>query len=584
VFEKRKILTYLTRAAATAVLLASLCACGQGGGEVSDTTTSGTVAVPDTVTTVAPVTTEAPSTVLIENGASDYVVITPRSVSAEITAATREFISDLEKKSGVKLKLYPESWAETDCEIVVGYVRDREESAALMVKTDYTSWSVSQSGNKFFVTAYDAEGVERGLKALMACIEEQDGKWIVKGDVQVGGSAWKGHTVPVCESRGSTVAGLYACGEESLEVCLRAVSAEEYTAYGTTLTEAGWVKYTDNQMANNLFATYTNDALGKTLHLGYYPTLQGGTLRIISEPMGYLPPVEAAAYTRVVDTTFAQLKRQSVETNAAPGMSYVMQVADGSFIIVDGGPSSTADSTALMTYLEQLTPAGQKPTVAAWIITHSHSDHMGLANDFLNLYHDRIDVKMAIYNFPTYEAIIDAQDASTAFLVRIDTFIGTIKKYWPEAEHFVFHAGQTLTIADAEIEFLFTHEDQYPMEFAWINHTSIAFRITAGGKNVLLLGDCEKTICQQMAATFGDYLKSDMLQLSHHGNNGGSLDLYQCIDPEICFWACSQRTFETDEKRLGTANGYDFNAYLRNESIRVRQHYHNSVTTVIPMS
>lgn len=582
-FEKRKLFTYLTRAAACLLLLASLSACGQGGGEVSDTTT-GSVAVGDTGTTAAPVTTPEPSLTLVENGASDYVVITPRSVSADVTAVTREFISDLEKKTGVKLKLYPESWAETECEIVVGYVRARADAAAQSVTADYTSWSVTQSGKKFFVTAYDAEGVERALDVLMSHIEEQDGKWVVAGDVHAGGTAWDGVTIPLCESDTAAVAGLYACGEDSLEVCLRAVKSEEYTAYGKTLTDAGWVKYTDNRMAENLYATYTHAADGRTIHLGYYPTLQSGTLRIVSEPSGYLPPIEAPAYTRVVDTTFAQLKRQTVETNAAPGMSYVMQVADGSFIIVDGGPSSTSDATALMAYLEQLTPAGQKPTVAAWIITHSHSDHMGLANDFLALYHDRIDVKMAIYNFPTYEAIMDAKDASSSFLVRIDTFIGTIEKYWPEAEHFVFHAGQKLTVADAEIEFFFTHEDLYPLDFTWINHTSIAFRITAGGKNVMLLGDCEKTICQQMAATFGEYLKSDMLQLSHHGSNGAALELYEFIDPEICFWACSKTSFETDEKRLGTVSGYDFNAYLRNESIRVRTHYHNSETTVIPMS
>jgi hypothetical protein len=86
-----------------------------------------------------------------------------------------------------------------------------------------------------------------------------------------------------------------------------------------------------------------------------------------------------------------------------------------------------------------------------------------------------------------------------------------------------------------------------------------------------------------MADTFGDYLKSDMLQLAHHGSNGACLDLYKRIDPDVCFWACSKTSYETNPKQLGTAEGFEFNAYIRDASIRVREHYHNSMTTVITL-
>ena len=100
----------------------------------------------------------------------------------------------------------------------------------------------------------------------------------------------------------------------------------------------------------------------------------------------------------------------------------------------------------------------------------------------------------------------------------------------------------------------------------------------------MIMGDCEKTICQQMADTYGEYLKSDMLQLSHHGANGACMDLYQRIDPDICFWACPQSKYENDPRQLGTQAGFEFNFYLRDTSIKVREHYHNSVTTVIPIT
>ena len=569
-------------------LLLTACNAGEKG-QLSDTDTTSASVPADTVTVSETVTEPQTQTVLIENGASDYIVISPRAVSSEMTAVMRDFIAKLEKKSGVKLKLYPESYTETECEIVVGFVRAREQSVARMNEIGYTSWGVIREGKKFIVTAYDEEGVKMALNTLMAHIEEKDGKWVVTGDLDLTGTVKKhgSHNIPVCLSKNAAVGGIYHCGEESLEVCLRAVTGEEYDAYGKTLTDAGWVKYTDNRMANNLFATYTHAADGKTIHLGYYPTLQNGTLRIISEPTGYLPATEAAAYTRVTETTFTQIGRKAVDINSAPGMSYIMQLADGSFIIIDGGPANADDEAALFEYLKSLTPAGQKPTVAAWFITHAHSDHMALANRFLVNYHTQIDVKMAAYNFPNYEAVVDAKDVAgvaSKYTPMIEQFQKNISQYWPDAEHFVIHAGQKLYLADAEIEILFTHEDLFPGEFTWVNHTSLAFRITAGGKNVMILGDCEKSLCQQMSDTFSTYLKSDMLQLTHHGANGACIDLYRNIDPAICFWACSQSKYESDERMLGVKAGYDFNAYLRDTTIRVREHYHSGTTTVIPMS
>lgn len=585
--RKKHIVRCLLSGMMSALLVLSLAACGGEDAPVAETTVSQSSTDTATESVTVFETTAVEGTVLVENGKSDYFVINARTASSDVTTETRAFISAVEKKTGVKLKLYPESYAETDCEIIVGMVYDREASTACLKEVGYTSWSLRQIGKKFVVTAYDAEGVRLALNELLARVVEQDGKWIVTAEPDVSGTtAYGSHRIPACESEKAFVAGIYRCASDGIEVCLRSVTSDEYSAYAGTLTDAGWVKYTENTMASNLFATYTHTD-GKTIHLGYYPTLQNGTLRIISVPTGYLPPTEATAYTRVTDTTFTQIKRAGAEMNTAAGMSYIMQLADASFILIDGGPANTKDEDDLLAYLRSLTPNGQKPVIAAWFITHAHPDHMALANNFLIKYHDQVDIKLAAYNFPPYETVKNAADVNnnrSAYEPMIRLFIESITKYWPDAEKFVIHAGQKLYLADAEIEIFFTHEDLFPGEYVWVNHTSTAFRIRSGGKTIMILGDCEKTICQQMADTYGEYLKSDMLQLAHHGANGACLDLYQRIDPDICFWACPQSKFENDERQLGTKEGFEFNYYLRDTSIKVREHYHNSVTTVIPIS
>lgn len=424
------------------------------------------------------------------------------------------------------------------------------------------------------------------LDAFLAHIEEKNGRWIITGDLKVNERDRDRYDIPVCASEHAVIAGVYQCGPDSFELCLRAVRTEEYDAYGVTLAEYGWIKYTEDTLAANRFATYTSEN-GRTLHVSYFPTLQSGTLRIVNAPSGYLPATCAPAYTRVADTTFTQIGREAVDINTAPGMSYIMQLADGTFMIVDGGPANTNDEDNLLAYLQSLTPAGQKPVIAAWFITHPHSDHMAFANQFLTRYHDQIDVRLAAYNFPIYDTVKNARDVVNTparYQPMIDRFIDSIRTYWPSADHFILHAGQKLYLADAEIEILFTQEDLFPLEYTWVNHTSCAFRVTACGKTVMILGDCEKSLCQQMADTYGAYLKSDLLQLSHHGANGACLDLYRLIDPAVCFWACSQRKFEGDERMLGIRPGHEFNAYIRDPAVRVREHYHSGVTTVIPIS
>lgn len=132
-----------------------------------------------------------------------------------------------------------------------------------------------------------------------------------------------------------------------------------------------------------------------------------------------------------------------------------------------------------------------------------------------------------------------------------------------------------------------TGDDIYPAVPISYNDVSAAWRMTFDqGKTVMMLGDCMQQECRQLSHTYGDYLKSDMLQLTHHGLIGGDKKLYQWIDPEICFWATNESRFagtlagQKYQWCLGEG-GCDYNAWIRDPEIRVRRHYHNSVTTTI---
>ena len=98
---------------------------------------------------------------------------------------------------------------------------------------------------------------------------------------------------------------------------------------------------------------------------------------------------------------------------------------------------------------------------------------------------------------------------------------------------------------------------------------------------MLVLGDCEQTVCEYLAKLYEVNIKCDILQVTHHGLNGGYIPLYEYVDPSICLWAIDKTRFETSDMCLGTKWGFEYNAWLRNESIRKRTHYHASQTTTI---
>ena len=84
-----------------------------------------------------------------------------------------------------------------------------------------------------------------------------------------------------------------------------------------------------------------------------------------------------------------------------------------------------------------------------------------------------------------------------------------------------------------------------------------------------------------MTEVYGAELKTDMLQITHHGFNGGYLELYRYADPEICFWPIDQQRFEQDERLLGILETHKYNAWLRDDEVKIRTHYAASDTVTL---
>ena len=365
----------------------------------------------------------------------------------------------------------------------------------------------------------------------------------------------------------------------------RSTTIDECREYAEELERAGYTKCAEKSISagskysynENLFYAYQNQE--ENVFVFWDASIY--TIFVTVEPLSAIPENKSvvAENPTTPKATLFQLRS---------GLCSLIQLENGEFIIVDGGIKDEEAEARLYEFLRENSPNGQ-PTVALWIFTHCHKDHIGLATNFVRDYKDKVCVKSFAYQFPNCDKVQVAMEDVELMKTQIDEFEENIKNAYPNAVVYTLHTGQSYFYPGVEIEVLWSIDDTFPYPYLSFNDTSAAFRLKfRNGKTVLYLGDCQNEVCKKIATRYGDYLKSDVMQVTHHGLIGGDKGLYEIVDPEICFWAVSEKNFMglKENRRYQYCigeGGSDYNAYLRDESIRKRTHYHHGVTTTIEL-
>ena len=223
------------------------------------------------------------------------------------------------------------------------------------------------------------------------------------------------------------------------------------------------------------------------------------------------------------------------------GMSYVLQLSDGKFLVIDGGYETDADANSIYKVLSENKPQDhEKPIVAAWFITHMHIDHCGTIRRFTSLYSDKVEVEGFYYNFP-YINVGDIWPSNSLTWE-------TLMRSWKGATLYrKLHSGMQFAFAGAKITVLCTFEDVYPLSFNSGNDTSTVFKVEIAGQSILFLGDAEFGESDVMMHLPADVLHADIMQYAHHGyENQCRGELYQKIDPETVLWPMPFVNWQSD--------------------------------------
>ena len=224
------------------------------------------------------------------------------------------------------------------------------------------------------------------------------------------------------------------------------------------------------------------------------------------------------------------------------GLSYVVRLSDGRFIIIDGGNEHDFDSDALLKTLKEGSVNGEID-IAAWIFTHPHLDHFHCFLSFMDRFYgvEKFEVEKFIFNFPEvddsyhYPALQRPSDKATDTVPRMH---GHIEKL--AAPIYTAHTGQKYRIGDAECEVLASLDDSIgiaPDVTPDVNVTSLVLRMKLGGEVILWAADSYFEYIK-FSEKYGEYLKSDILQVPHHGFGSarpiGEIEAYKFIKPSVC--------------------------------------------------
>lgn len=220
-------------------------------------------------------------------------------------------------------------------------------------------------------------------------------------------------------------------------------------------------------------------------------------------------------------------------------MGYFIKTKNNKIIVVDGGLKTETED--LINYIKD---NGNK--VDYWFITHPHKDHVGAFIDIVQ--NTDIEIKQVYYSANSMEWY-NTYASSRAY--EMQEFYNALEN--KKIKNIARSAEIKETIElDKNIKAHILGVNNPEITENAINNSSMVFKIEINDKTILFLGDTGKESSQKLISQYGEKMKSDIVQVAHHGNNGATEELYKLIKPEICLWPTPLWLWNND-----SGNGYN---------------------------
>ncbi len=474
-------------------------------------------------------------------------------------------------------------------EFSVGIV-DRAQNRACLETLNGNGYGVFIREGRVMVTAWNDAALAKAKDTMLDLLCEgtvtlEDGKKAIMLPAELTMTGFVGEAFvtdfPKPEGEGILLYNTLDVEDNALQYLYLGDGVNEaaYQNYYSKLLEEGYTVVTQSEVQGSNFCTLVNESAEISLYVAYnayahaekYDRTFQRALRVICAPLAdaALPDATLLArdpgYVRRTDPAITAIETPG--TSGGNGMSYIVTLEDGRFIVLDGGGVSADNNSdtklwqALVNLHEKIYPekGSVSPTnpvhLAAWIITHSHWDHYDTFRRVMESEKkDKLKIDYILGNYPSETGILYEYDDHQAMMpALIDRYCGTQEG---DTKFVKVHTGHKYYLANVELEALVTHEDVNPKRIDTSNDTCTVFRFSikntqaaaADPTTVIWTGDANRYQSRFMCATYGDYLQSDMVQVAHHGAVGCESDFYDTVAPTVLWWPVAYVSFQNQAK------------------------------------
>lgn len=215
--------------------------------------------------------------------------------------------------------------------------------------------------------------------------------------------------------------------------------------------------------------------------------------------------------------------------NVGQAECIVINLPNGEVAVIDAGENDNFSKNAIINYIDnKVMYYKYDKVIDHFIITHSHSDHVGGTSALLKNYEVKNIYRPYIYS--------NIENADTTGKVVVDTLVyaDAIKAIYDEVEngarmHFV-HNG--LQIKSGKSSFTFYGYMTYP-KASEINNFSPVIKLEYDDFSFVFTGDIESKSEREILNYYEDELDADIYNVAHHGSKTSNcLEFLQAVSPE----------------------------------------------------
>ena len=253
--------------------------------------------------------------------------------------------------------------------------------------------------------------------------------------------------------------------------------------------------------------------------------------------------------------------------------SYVIKTKNNKLIVIDGGIDGTGSEAdpympaALRSIL--CLEEGEYFEVEAWFLSHPHSDHYYELSKCMrdyskssnykikNFYFDfpdpadyyaaRGSLGLTAYNYGAYTKWEEFKVNLNKYAIANNIEIESESMLWyDDINGYIINKdeikwGLEIEIDGVVFEIMQTWDYSDRKGSEDLNETSLVMRAWVEGQSILFLNDLggfnsDRSSGARLVNTYGEKLKSDIVQMAHHGQKGSQKALYDLVDAKVHLW------------------------------------------------